>query len=167
MKKSFFLLTAVLSGLFVSQAAFAIQDPDAPGSKLITVQAGGGPGIGGFVSGSIAMANLGASHLYGGLQLGADLHNGYSSKRMDLSLAPRVTLGFNLSRSIEFHFGGLAGVAMRKISADGVSSDPSLLFCYGGLGGFRFNLSPSLSIVLEGCYSNCLPYGTGGLAFRF
>ena len=110
MKKSLFLLTAVLSGLFVSQAASAIRDPDAPGSKLVTVQAGGGPGIGGLVSGSIVMANLGASHLYGGLQLGADLHNGYGSRRTDLSLAPRVTLGFNLSRSVEFHFGGLAGI---------------------------------------------------------
>ena len=167
MKKSIYLFVAVLTGLFVSQSGHAIQDPDAPGSKLVTIQAGGGPGFGGFVSGNIAMANLGASHLYGGLQLGADFHSGFGSKRTDLSLAPRITLGFNLSRVVEFHFGGLAGIAMRKISSDGFSPDPSLLFCYGGLGGFRFNISPSVGIILEGCYSNCLPYGTGGIVLRF
>ena len=167
MKKSVYLLVAVLTGLFVSQSSFAIQDPDAPGTKLITFQAGGGPGFGGLVSSNIAIAKLGATHLYGGLQLGADLHSGYGSKRTDLSLAPRITLGFNLSRVVELHFGGLAGIAMRKISSTGFSPDPSLLFCYGGLGGFRFNISPSVGIILEGCYSNCMPYGTGGIALRF
>ncbi|MBQ6762256.1 MAG: hypothetical protein IJP49_05845 [Bacteroidales bacterium] len=167
MKKSVYLMLAVLTGLFVSQSSFAIQDPDVPGTKLITFQAGGGPGFGGLVSGNIAIANLGATHLYGGLQLGVDLHSGYGSKRTDLSLAPRITLGFNLSRVVELHFGGLAGIAMRKISSTGFSPDPSLLFCYGGLGGFRFNISPSVGIILEGCYSNCMPYGTGGIALRF
>ena len=167
MKKSLSLLFAVLAAVFASQNAHAIQDPDAPGTKLITIQAGGGPGFGGLVSGSIAIANLGATHFYGGLQLGADFHKGFSSKRTDLSLAPRVTLGFNLSRVIELHFGGLAGIAMRKISADSFAPEPELLFCYGGLGGFRFNISPSVGIILEGCYSNCLPYGTGGIALRF
>ena len=36
-----------------------------------------------------------------------------------------------------------------------------------GFGGLRLNLSDSMGIVLEGCYSNALPYASGGIAIRF
>ena len=167
MKRTIALFATLVVALLSAGNAFAGQAPDAPGTKMFTVRVGGLPGMGANLDASIAMANLGSAHLYGGLQLGADLRKGYGASRTDLSLAPRLTLGFNLSRVVEMHAGGVAGIAMRKVSSSDYSSSPSLIFCYGGFGGFRFNVSDSLGIVLEGCYSHCLPYATAGLAFRF
>ena len=140
-------------------------EPDKPGTKVIQVQAGAFPGMGAVLSANIAMANMGKAHLYGGLQGGVNIRTGAvtETKRMDLSVAPRFTLGFNLSRVIEFHLGGLAGIAAQ--SFDG--ADRTLQFCYGGLGGFRLNFTPAFGMVLEGCYSPHLPYATAGIAFRF
>jgi len=165
MKKTIALLAALALALTVSLNAFAIPDPDARGTKLVQIQGGAFPGMGAILSGNIAMANMGKAHLYGGLQLGVNLRTGAvtDAKRMDLSVAPRFTLGFNLSKVIEFHFGGLAGVAAQSFNG----SDRTLEFCYGGLGGFRFNFSPSFGMVAEGCYSEHIPYATLGFAFRF
>lgn len=165
MKKIITLVAAVVAALSLAHSSYAIQDPDAPGTKLITIQAGALPGFGGFLSGSIAMANLGKAHLYGGLQGGVNMRHGAAldTKKMDLSLAPRITMGWNLGRVVELHFGGLAGIDAQRFDAQ----KSQLIFCYGGIGGLRFNLGSSVGIVLEGCYSNCLPYATGGLAFRF
>ena len=143
-------------------------EPDSPGSKLITIQGGGGPGFGGLVSGSIAMANLGAAHLYGGLQFGANFRHGSATRKTDLSLAPRVMLGWNLGRVVEFHLGGFAGIDAMRFDAD----KSQLAFCYSGFGGFRLNLSPSFALVAEGYYSfpqiyQAVPYGLAGFAFRF
>ena len=172
MKRTLCLLAAALLGVALSHNAMAFQGPDKPGSKLITIQAGGGPGFGGLVTGNIAMANLGAAHLYGGLQFGGDLHRGSSANRMDLSLAPRVMLGFNLGSVFELHFGGLAGVGVQRFLGD--TQSPSLGFCYGGFGGIRLNFTPSFGLVAEGYYAKqmslpsvILPYGTAGIAFRF
>ena len=161
MKKTFTLLATVLVALLSAGNCLAGPGPDAPGSKLVTVQVGGFPGFGGIVSGNIAMANLGSAHLYGGLQAGAAFAKGSMSSRSDFSLAPRLMLGFNLSNVVEFHVGGLAGIDVRRIT------ESRLIFCYGGVGGFRFNLSPSLGLLAEGCYSPQLPYATVGLAFTF
>jgi hypothetical protein len=111
------------------------------------------------------MANVANGHLYGGLQLGANFRHGAATgtKKTDLSLAPRVMLGWNLGRVVEIHVGGLGGVAAQRF--DDLKS--KLAFCYGGFGGFRLNLSDSVGIVLEGCYSNALPYASGGVAIRF
>ena len=68
MKRTLVLLAAMVVAVTASLNAFA-SEPDKPGTKLITIQGGYGPGIGAVLSGNIAMANLGASHLYGGLQL--------------------------------------------------------------------------------------------------
>lgn len=165
MKKSICLLAAVLTGLFVSQNGFAMQDPDASGSKLITIQAGGLPGFGGLLSGNIAITQLGAAHLYGGLQAGVNFRTGHATdaKKLDLSVAPRFMLGFNLSRVVELHAGALAGVAAQRFG----DMKMDLQFTYGGFGGLRLNLSPSMGILLEGCYSPNLPYAMAGLAFRF
>ena len=163
MKRIFTLLTA-FAVMLSSISAFAAE-PDKPGTKLITIQGGYGPGIGAILSGNIAMANLGAGHLYGGLQVGGYFRHGATTgvRKIDLSLAPRVMLGFPLGNVVELHVGGLAGIDMARF--DDLKS--SLVFCYGGFGGMRLNLSDSMGIVLEGCYSNCLPYATAGLAFRF
>ena len=172
MKRTLTFLSAALLGLTLSHSAMAVQGPDQPGTKLITIQAGGGPGIGGILTGNIAMIRLGVAHLYGGLQFGGNYHHGSSVNRVDLSLAPRLMLGFNLGSKFELHFGGLAGVGVQRFQGD--SQSPSLGFCYGGFGGIRLNLTPSLGIVAEGCYASQLssrgvnlPYGTAGLAFRF
>ena len=141
--------------------------PDAPGTKLVTIQAGGFPGVGAVVTGSIGMANLGSSHLYGGLQFGVDSRKGSTAGRMDLSLAPRFTLGLNLAKALEVHVGGLAGICAQQLSFAGSTDDTKLGFCYGGFGGFRFRLSDTLGLVAEGCYSPQLPYATLGLSFRF
>ena len=164
MKKTIVTLLGLLMAVTVSQPVFAAE-PDSPGSKMFTIQAGGLPGFGGLVSGQIAMANVANGHLYGGLQLGANFRHGAATdaKKTDLSLAPRVMLGWNLGRVVELHMGGLGGVAVQRF--DELKSQ--LAFCYGGFGGLRLNLSDSMGIVLEGCYSNALPYVSGGLAFRF
>ena len=140
-------------------------EPDKPGTKLITVQGGYGPGIGAIVSGNIAMANLGAAHLYGGIQFGANFRHGAvtETKKIDLSAAPRLMLGFNLGRVVELHFGGLAGIAAQRFDA----GESNLAFCWGGFGGLRLNLSDSFALVAEGYYSPMLPYGSAGIAFRF
>ena len=140
-------------------------EPDKPGTKLITVQGGYGPGIGAIVSGNIAMANLGAAHLYGGIQFGANFRHGVvtETKMTDLSAAPRLMLGFNLGRVVEMHFGGLAGISAQRFDA----GESNLAFCWGGFGGLRLNLSDSFALLAEGYYSPMLPYGSAGIAFRF
>lgn len=161
MKKFFALFAALLACLLSSVCSFAIQDPDAPGSKLVTVQVGATPGFGGIVSGNVAMARLGSGHLYGGLQAGANFSKGSYASRTDFSLAPRVMVGFNLSQSFELHFGALAGIAARKLD------ETYFQFCYGGFGGLRVKFSPSVSLIAEGYYSPHLSYASLGLGFTF
>ncbi len=163
MKKTIAFFAALVIALAGSVNGYA--DPDAPGTVLIQVQGGAFPGMGALLSANISMANIGKGHLYGGVQGGFNLRTGAvtDSRRQDLSVNSRFTYGFNLSRVIEFHFGGLAGIAATSI--DG--SDKALKFCYGGLGGFRLNFTRSFGMVLEGCYSPYLPYASAGLAFRF
>jgi hypothetical protein len=85
MKKIVSLL-GLLMALTVSQPIFAAE-PDSPGSKMITIQAGGFPGFGGLASAQIAMANVANGHLYGGLQLGGNFRHGAATgtKKTDLS----------------------------------------------------------------------------------
>jgi len=162
MKKVYTLFIAALLG---GAHAWAIQAPDAPGTKLVTVQAGGFPGIGGLVSGQIAMTTLGKGHLYGGFQLGGQFRHGKATdaRMTDLSFSPRIQYGFNLGRVVELHAGGLAGIDVRKMN----SHKSELVFCYGGFGGLRLNLTQGFGLVAEGGWSNCLPYATAGVAFRF
>ena len=164
MKKSIVTLLGLLMAATVSQSVFAA-GPDSPGSKMITIQAGGLPGFGGLLSAQISMANVANGHLYGGLQLGGNFRHGAATdtKKTDLSLTPRVMLGWNLGRVVAIHVGGLGGVAAQRF--DDLKS--KLTFCYGGFGGLRLNLSDSVGIVMEGCYSNALPYASGGVAIRF
>ncbi len=164
MKQSLLIL-AVFSGLLVSGNLSAIEGPDAPGTKVITVQAGALPGFGGLVSGNIAITGLGSTHLYGGLQAGVNFRSGHATdaKKLDLSVAPRFALGLNLSRVIELHAGALAGIAAQRFN----DMKMDLKFTYGGFGGLRLNVSPSMGILVEGCYSPNLPYAMAGLAFRF
>ena len=164
MKRIIVLVAACLAALASAFSGFAAE-PDKPGTKLITIQGGYGPGIGGVLSGNIAMANLGASHLYGGLQLGANYRHGSvtGTKKLDLSVAPRLMLGINLGRVVELHAGGLAGIAAQRFD----EGKYQLAFCWGGFGGLRLNVSDAFGIVLEGCYSPQLPYGLAGIAFKF
>ena len=105
--------------------------------------------------------------LYGGLQLGGNFRHGkvasLDTRKTDLSVAPRLMLGFNLGRVVELHAGGLAGIAAVKFDGD----QNKLAFCWGGFGGLRLNFSDSFGLVLEGCYSPQLPYGLAGIAFKF
>ena len=128
MKKTIFSLLGLLMAFTLSQTAFAAE-PYAPGSKLVTIQAGGFPGFGGLVSGQIALTNVANGHLYGGLQLGANFRHGKATdaKKTDLSLAPRVMLGWNLGRVVEIHVGGLGGIVAQRF--DELKSQ--LVFCYG------------------------------------
>ena len=166
MKRIFVFLFAFVATLTAATCGFAME-PDKPGTKLVTIQGGYGPGFGVLLSGNIAMADLGAGHLYGGLQFGGNFrHGGVSTldtRKTDLSVAPRVMMGWNLGRLVEIHFGGLAGIAAQRFDSD----KSQLAFCYGGFGGLRLNLSDSFGVVLEGCYSPQLPYGLAGIAFRF
>ena len=164
MKRSFSMLAAFAVALITALNGFSAE-PDKPGTRLFTIQGGYGPGIGAVVSGNIAMANLGGSHLYGGLQAGANLRHGkvMDTNKMEFSLAPRLMLGWNLGRMVELHAGGLAGIAAQRFD----DAKSQLVFCYGGFGGLRLNVSPSVGIILEGCYSPQLPYGLAGLAFKF
>lgn len=168
MKQTFALLFGLVAAIAFS-APLSAAEPDAPGSKLITVQGGALPGFGGLLTGQIALTDLGAGHLYGGLQLGANFRHGAATdvRKTDLSLAPRILYGFNLGRVVEIHFGGLAGIAVEQFTFTSSPKQSQLGFCYGGFGGFRLNFSPGFGIVLEGCYSPHLPYATAGLAFRF
>lgn len=163
MKKSIVLFAAILVALAASWNAYA--DPDKPGTVVLQIQGGAFPGMGGIVSGNVAMARIGKGHLYGGVQAGYNLRTGAvtAAKKQDLSVASRFTYGFNLSRVIEFHLGGLAGVAASSFEG----SERTLNFCYGGLGGFRLNFTPVFGMVLEGCYSPYLPYASAGFSFRF
>lgn len=165
MKKSFIvLLAAVLATLAVSSNARAAE-PDKPGTVVLQIQGGAFPGMGALASANIAMANIGKGHLYGGVQGGYNLRTGAvtEARKQDLSVGARFTYGFNLSRVIEFHLGGLAGVAASSFEG----SEKELKFCYGGLGGFRLNFTPVFGMVLEGCYSQYLPYASAGFSFRF
>ena len=164
MKNTIVSLLGLLMAFTVSQPVSAAE-PDSSGSKMITIQAGGLPGFGGIASAQIAMANVANGHLYGGLQLGGNFRHGKATdtKKTDFSLAPRLLLGWNVGRAVEIHAGGFGGVVAQRFD----DSKSQLVFGYGGFGGLRLNLSDSMGIVLEGCYSNCLPYATGGIAFRF
>lgn len=159
------LIFACIAAFAFFSSAYAMKDPDATGSKLVTVQAGGFPGFGGLLSGQIALSHIGQGHLYGGFQIGGNYRHGavLDTRMMDLSFAPRVLYGFNLGRVVELHAGGLAGIDVRRLD----SLNSQLVFCYGGFGGLRLHLNESFGFVLEGCYSNTFPYATAGLAIRF
>ena len=170
MMKQLFTLFSVVALVFATSFRSSAAEPDKPGTKLITVQGAYGPGFGAIITGNIAMANLGAAHLYGGLQLGANLRHGKAidTRRTDLSAAPRLMLGFNLGRAVELHFGGLAGVAAQRFDTE----QNQLVFCYAGFGGFRFQVSDAFALLLEGYYAYPtkylhVPYGSAGFAFRF
>lgn len=165
MNRTFTFFAVLTAAFLMTVPPVRAAEPDKPGTKLITVQGGYGPGIGAIVSGNIAMANLGAAHLYGGIQFGANFRHGAvtETKKTDLSAAPRLMLGFNLGRVVELHFGGLAGIAAQRFDA----GESNLAFCWGGFGGLRLNLSDSFALVAEGYYSPMLPYGSAGIAFRF
>lgn len=164
MKRILVLLAAFAVAVSASLIAYAAE-PDKPGTKLIAIQGGYGPGIAAVLSGNIAIANLGASHLYGGLQFGGNFRYGKvaDTHKTDLSVAPRLMLGWNLGRVVEIHAGGLAGIAAVKFDTD----KSKLAFCWGGFGGLRLNFTDSFGLVLEGCYSPQLPYGLAGVAFKF
>jgi len=164
MKRLLNLFAATLFVLVFSPVLSA-SEPDKPGTKLITIQGGYGPGIGGLLSGNIAMTNLGSMHLYGGLQAGGYFRHGkvMNTNKIDLSLAPRVMLGLNLGRVVELHAGGLAGIAAQRFD----EAQSKLVFHYGGFGGLRLQFTPSFGLVLEGCYSPQLPYGLAGFAIKF
>lgn len=164
MKRILVLLAAFAVAVSASLNSYAAE-PDKPGTKLITIQGGFGPGIAAVLSGNIAIADLGASHLYGGLQLGGNFRYGKvaDTHKTDLSVAPRLMLGWNLGRVVEIHAGGLAGIAAVKFDTD----KSKLAFCWGGFGGLRLNFTDSFGLVLEGCYSPQLPYGLAGVAFKF
>ena len=169
MKHIIALFSSVALALAVSFSSYAAE-PDKPGTKLITIQGGYGPGIGALASGNIALTNLGAAHLYGGLQLGFDFRHGkvMNTDKTDLTLAPRVMLGWNLGRVVEMHAGGFAGIAAQRFD-EGRSQ---LVFSYAGFGGFRFHVSDSFALLLEGYYAYptkylLVPYGSAGFAFRF
>ena len=169
MKQIFAFFSAVALVLATSFSSYAVE-PDKPGTKLITVQAGYGPGIGALASGSIAIANLGAAHLYGGLQAGGNFRHGAATgtHKMDLSLAPRVMLGWNLGRVVELHAGGFAGIAAQRFD----ESKSQLVFSCGGFGGLRLNVSESFALVAEGYYAYPtkylhVPYGSAGIAIKF
>ena len=158
------MLAAFAVALITALNGFSAE-PDKPGTRQFTIQGGYGPGIGAVVSGNISMANLGGSHLYGGLQAGGNIRHGkvMDTTKMDFSLAPRLMLGWNLGRVVEMHAGGFAGIAAQRFD----DAKSQLVFCYGGFGGLRLNVSQSVGIILEGCYSPQLPYGLAGLAFKF
>ena len=169
MKRFIALLAACAVALCTLPRGFAAE-PDKPGTKLITIQGGYGPGIGAMVSGNVALANLGKGHLSGGLQAGANFRHGkvMDTNKMDLSVAPRLLLGWNLGRVVEMHVGGFAGIAAQRF--DGAQNQ--LVFCYAGFGGFRFQVGDSFALLLEGYYAypskyQHVPYGSAGFAFRF
>jgi hypothetical protein len=164
MKRIFALLAACAVALCTLPRGFAAE-PDKPGTKLITIQGGYGPSMGVLLSGNIAMANLGPTHLYGGLQGGGYFRHGkvFNVDMTNLSLAPRVMLGLNLGRVVELHAGGFAGIAAQRL--DDVQT--RLVFSYGGFGGLRLQFTPSFGLILEGCVSPHLPYGLGGFAIKF
>ena len=164
MKHTFAMLAALAAVLLTAGNAYSAE-PDKPGTKLITIQGGYGPGFGGVLSGNIAIANPGAAHLYGGLLAGVNLRHGkvMDTNKMDLSVAPRLMLGFNLGRVVELHAGGFAGIAAKRFD----ESKSQLVFAYGGFGGLRLNVSDSVGLLLEGCYSPQLPYGLAGIAIKF
>ena len=169
MKRTIALLAALAAAMTISLNGFSAE-PDKPGTKLITLQGGYGPGFGAIVSGNIAVANLGKGHLYGGLLAGANFRHGkvVDTNKMDLSVAPRLMLGWNLGRVVEMHMGGFAGITAQRFDAD----RNQLVFCYAGFGGFRFQVSDSFSLLLEGYYAypskyQHVPYGSAGFAFKF
>ena len=167
MKKTIASLLGLLMTFAVSTPVFAAE-PDAPGSKMITIQAGYGPGIGGLISGNIAIAQLGSAHLYGGLQAGAYYRHGNEAKRTDLSIAPRFFIGFPISKAFEVHFGAFAGIASQHYP----DLESKLMPSYSGFGGIRLSVSDSVSLIAEGYYSYPqkylhIPYGTAGIAIRF
>ena len=106
----------------------------------------------------------------GGLQLGGNFRHGAATgtHKMDLSLAPRVMLGWNLGRVVELHAGGFAGIAAQRFD----ESKSQLVFSCGGFGGLRLNVSESFALVAEGYYAYPtkylhVPYGSAGIAIKF
>lgn len=165
--KRFFTFLAVFAVVISASLRTFAAEPDKSGTKLVTIQGGYGPGVGVVLSGNIVVANPGSSHLYGGLQLGGNFRHGkvvsLGTRKMDLSVAPRLMLGCNLGRVVEVHAGGFAGIAAVRFNSD----KSKLAFCWGGFGGLRLNFSDSFGLVLEGAYSPQFPYSLAGIAIRF
>ena len=172
MKKVIAILAVAIIGMSAAFSAKAIEDPNPKGTKVVGVQVGFLPGIGGSAYGEYVLVD---SWWKGHFSVGAHLgFRHWSSHINDFAIAPRASYGLNITDKFEAHVAVVTGIGIESypytdyINGDVVTRTKlSLGLCYGTLVGARFFFSESFGASAEVGYIGYAPYTNVGVCFKF
>ena len=109
-----------------------------------------------------SVVTFGKGHFTVGAQIGGQ---SWRNGLYDLAAAPRLTVGWDLQKWFEMHFGLTSGLGYSNWrGGQGINS---LGFSYSGFFGTRFYITKGFGITLETGYSDYTPDFGIGLVFRF
>ena len=174
MKKIVAILAVAALAMSAAFSAKAIEDPNPVGTKVVGIQAGFLPGIGGSAYGEYVLVDSWwKGHFAVGVHMGARFYSyvstGYSYN--EFALAPRASYGLNITDKFEAHVAVVAGFGLSNSLyrySDGTIdryTHPGL--CYGTLLGIRYFFSDSFGLSAEAGYLGYAPYTNVGIAFKF
>ena len=109
----------------------------------------------------ITVAEFGKGHLTVGGQTGFQT---WKNQHFDVTVAPRVTCGWNVAKGVELHVGATAGLGSSSWRGGGKDY---LGFSFSAFGGAEFFFTNHFGLMLEGGYSDYTPDVNAGLVFRF
>ena len=173
MKKIVAILAVALIGMSAAFSAKAIEDPNPKGTKVVGLQAGFLPGIGGSVYGEYVLVD---SWWKGHFSVGAHIGfrhygTGLGYNYNEFALAPRASYGLNITEQFEAHVAVVSGLGFSGYTynySDGTKSHSSSVgLCYGTLVGARYFLSEGFGLSAEVGYLGYAPYTNVGICFKF
>lgn len=140
MKKVFMLAMVAFMTLTLSQKAFAIENPNPKGTKVLGIHAGGYPG---FCANATFDYTLVDSWWKGHFTVGGYVGFTHYSYWNYMAAMPRATYGLNITKDFEAHAGLMAGYAFW--SYDGFHGD----FVQGEIIGCRYYFTPKFGVEAE------------------
>lgn len=174
MKKIVAILAVAALAMSAAFSAKAIEDPNPVGTKVVGIQAGFLPGIGGSVYGEYVLVDSWwMGHFSVGAHLGTRFYSyattGYSYS--EFALAPRASYGLNITNAFEVHVAVVAGLGFSssnyRYSNGDIEHHTTLGLCYGTLLGLRYFFSDSFGLSAEAGYLGYAPYTNVGVCFKF
>lgn len=116
---------------------------------------------GGTVFLDYSVANFAGGHFTVGAQAG---FQSWRNNHLDWSVAPRLTLGWDLTDRAEVHLGVNGGLGLSNWRG---GKGNVMGFSYSAFAGFQFLIADGFGLTLEGGYSQFTPDLNVGVFFRF
>ena len=177
MKKTILIIALSLVGMMMSLTANAQND------RKVTIGVLGGTNMyldvnqtnadwhfvpGGSIFADCSVVTFGKGHFTVGGQAGFQYwnpgDNKLGGKSLDFSVAPRLTVGWNLAKWFELHVGTTTGLGISNWRG---AKDVNFAFAYSGFVGVRFFFGDLFGLTIEGGYASHTPDVCAGLVFRF